>query len=157
MRWLEPLARLCAVLAGALLTLITLLTCASVLGRNLLGATLVGDFELTGVATGLAIALFLPWCQLRRGHILVDFFTARASQRTTTRLDRLGALLMAATLLLLAWRTSLGAINAWNNQSGSMLMGFPDWIVYAGMVPPFTLAALIALWQAAGRGPGDTA
>lgn len=147
MRVLAPLARLCAMLAGGLLTLITLMTCASVLGRNLLGATLAGDFELTGAATGLAIALFLPWCQLRRGHIIVDFFTNRASPRTTARLDALGALLLAVVMLLLAWRTTLGGLNAWSNHSGSMLLDFPDWVVYAGMVPPFLLSGLIALWQ----------
>ena len=51
MRFLEPLAKLCAILAGVLLTVITLMTCASLIGRNTTGASLVGDFELTGVAT----------------------------------------------------------------------------------------------------------
>lgn len=153
LRLFDPLARLSAVLAGCLLTLITLMTCASIIGRNFLGATLAGDFELTGVATGLAIALFMPWCQLRRGNILVDFFTARASQRTHARLDRAGALLLAAMMVLLAWRTGLGGINAWDNHSSSMLLGFPDWVVYGGMVPPLLLTALIALWQAAGDAP----
>jgi TRAP-type C4-dicarboxylate transport system permease small subunit len=147
LRVLDVLARACAVLAGCLLTLITLMTCASVLGRNFLGATLAGDFELTGVATGLAVALFMPWCQLRRGNILVDFFTAKASARTITRLDRLGALLLAAFMALLAWRTALGGANAWDNQSSSMLLGFPDWVVYTGMVPPLLLTAVIALYQ----------
>ena len=64
---LGRLAGLCAILAGVLLTGITLMTCLSVLGRNTTGDTLVGDFELTGVAAGAAIALFLPWCQYRRG------------------------------------------------------------------------------------------
>jgi TRAP-type C4-dicarboxylate transport system permease small subunit len=149
----EILARLCALLAGSLLTLITLMTCASIVGRNFLQATLAGDFELTGAATGLAIALFMPWCQLRRGNLLVEFFTARASRRTQARLDQVGALLLAAMLLLLAWRTGLGGLNAWNNHSSSMLLGFPDWVVYWGMVLPLLLTALIALWQAAGDAP----
>ncbi len=68
-----------------LLTFITLMTCVSLIGRNTTGATLVGDFELTGVAAGAAIALFLPWCQLRRGNIIVDFFTAKASDRDQRR------------------------------------------------------------------------
>ena len=149
----EKLARLCAVLAGLLLTGITLITCASVLGRNLMDATLAGDFELTGIATGLAIALFMPWCQLRQGHIIVDFFTANSSQRTTHLLDRAGCLLMALVMALLAWRTGLGGVNAWGNQTGSMLLGFPDWLVYAGMVPPLALTALISIWQAIGMLP----
>ncbi|MCA3239005.1 MAG: TRAP transporter small permease [Curvibacter sp.] len=146
---LKTLAAFCAILAGALLTLITLMTCLSVLGRNTTGITLVGDFELTGVAAGAAIALFLPWCQIRRGNIIVDFFTSRASARTNAWLDRLGAGLLALVMALLAWRTVLGGLSAWRTQSASMMLGFPEWIVYCFMVPPLCLTAVIALWQAA--------
>jgi len=71
---LKLLAKFCAILAGVLLTVITLITCVSVIGRNTTGSTLVGDFELTAVAAGAAIALFLPWCQIKRGNIIVDFY-----------------------------------------------------------------------------------
>ncbi len=148
MKWLDFLAQCCAVLAGLLLTLITLLTCVSVVGRNTTGWTLVGDFELTGAAAGAAIALFLPWCQARRGNIIVDFFTGGASEATRARLDRLGALAVALVMGLLAWRTGLGGLSAWKSQSGSMMLGFPEWITYAAMVPALGLTALIALVQA---------
>lgn len=147
MRVLEQLAKFCAILAGVMLTGITLMTCASLIGRNTTGATLVGDFELTGVAAGAAIALFLPWCQVRRGNIIVDFFTNRASERTQAGLDRFGALLLGAAMGLLAWRTAIGGINAWQSQSGTMMLGFPEWIVYTAMVPPLVLTAVIGLWQ----------
>lgn len=149
LRVLEQLAKFCAILAGLMLTAITLMTCVSLIGRNTIGVTLVGDFELTGVAAGAAIALFLPWCQLRRGNIIVDFFTTRASARTQAGLDRFGALLLAASVGLLAWRSTIGGLNAWQTQSGTMMLGFPEWIVYTAMVPPLVLTAVIALWQAA--------
>ena len=144
---LGRLAGFCALLAGVLLTVITLMTCVSVIGRNTTGDTLVGDFELTGVAAGAAIALFLPWCQFRRGNIIVDFFTARASAHTTAVLDRFGALVLSLCLSLLAWRTLQGGLSAWNTQSATMMLGFPEWIAYAFMVPPLMLTALIGLWQ----------
>ena len=150
---LEKLARLCAVLAGVLLTVITLMTCVSLIGRNTTGWTIVGDFELSGSAAGAAIALFLPWCQVRRSNLMVDFFTARASAATRAGLDRFGALLLALVMALMTWRTGIGGINAWNSQAGSMMLGFPEWIVYACMVPPLMLTALIA-WLQALRGPG---
>ncbi|MGH6625946.1 MAG: TRAP transporter small permease [Burkholderiaceae bacterium] len=154
MKLLDLLAKLCAILAGVMLTGITLMTCLSLLGRNTVGITLVGDFELTGVAAGAAVALFLPWCQLRRGNIIVDFFTARASERTNVLLDRFGALLLGAVMVLLAWRTALGGLNAYTTHSGTMMLGFPEWIVYAAMVPPLALTAVIGLWQAIqGFGP----
>ncbi len=145
---LELLAKFCSILSGALLTFITLMTCYSLIGRNTTGQTIVGDFELTGVATGAAIALFMPLCQLKKANIIVDFFTAKASEATIVQLDRLGALFMAFTFALLAWRTYLGGMNAWVSQSGSMMLGFPEWIVYAAMTPPLALSAAIALAQA---------
>ena len=148
MRVLEFLAKLCAVAAGVLLTVITLMTCASVIGRNTTGWTIVGDFELSGSAAGAAIALFLPWCQARRGNIIVDFFTAKAGAATREWLDRVGAFLLGAVMALLAWRTSIGGLSAWNSQSSSMMLGFPEWVVYCGMVPPLALCALIGFMQA---------
>ena len=148
MKVLEFLAKLCAVAAGVLLTVITLMTCASVIGRNTTGWTIVGDFELSGSAAGAAIALFMPWCQARRGNIIVDFFTAKASGATRERLDRLGAFMVGAVMALMAWRTTLGGLSAWSSQSGSMMLGFPEWVVYCGMVPPLALTAVIGFMQA---------
>jgi TRAP-type C4-dicarboxylate transport system permease small subunit len=146
-RLLEPLAKLSAILAGLLLTAITLMTCGSLIGRNLLGRTIVGDFELVAAAAGAAIALFLPICQLRRANIIVDFITHGASNVTRERLDRLGALLYAAVLALLTWRTTLGGLNAWKTGSGTMMIGFPERVIYCAMVPPLLLSTLIGLRQ----------
>jgi TRAP-type C4-dicarboxylate transport system permease small subunit len=148
MQILEKLAKLCAILAGLLLTVITLMTCVSVIGRNTTGWTIQGDVELTGFVAGAAIALFLPWCQFKRGNIIVDFFTAKTSPQTQERLDRLGALLLAVAVGFLAWRTTLGGLSAWTSNSSSMMRGLPEWMVYVGMVPPLFLTALIALAQA---------
>ena len=148
MRTLEWLARVCAIVAGVLITAVTLLTCASLIGRNTVGITLAGDFELTGVVAGAAVALYLPWCQVRRGNIIVDFFTTRASDQTNAALDRLGALLFGLALGLMAWRTTVGGISAYTTQSATMMLGLPEWIVYVFMVPPLALSALIGLAQA---------
>ena len=146
---LVALAKGCAILAGVLLTFITLMTCVSLIGRNTVGITLAGDFELTGVVAGAAIALFLPWCQVKRGNIIVDFFTSGASAKTNANLDRLGALLLAAGMGLMAWRSVLGGLNAYTTHSGTMMLGFPEWVVYLCIVPPLALTALIGVWQAA--------
>jgi TRAP-type C4-dicarboxylate transport system permease small subunit len=148
LKLLDPLARLCAILAGVLLTFITLMTCGSLIGRNTTGTTIVGDFELTAFASAAAIALFMPWCQARSGNIIVDFFTAKASARTNAALDRIGCFVLALVFALLAWRVSLGGLSAWNANAESQIRGFPEWVVHATMVPPLALTSLIALWQA---------
>lgn len=148
MNILSLLARTCAILAGLLMTAITLVTCASLIGRNTIGATLLGDYELTAVTAGAAVALFLPWCQLRRGNIIVDFFTAKMSNSVNAGLDRFGALVLALVMLLLGWRTVIGGLNAYESQTTTMMLGFPEWVVYAAMVPPLFLTGLIGLTQA---------
>ena len=147
MKLLSLLARACAVLAGVILTVITLITCISLIGRNTIGTTLVGDYELTAAAAGAAVALFLPLCQLRRENIIVDFFTARLTAVANSRLDRVGSALLGAVLLVLAWRTTVGGISAFRTNSSTMMLGFPEWIVYAFMVPPMVLTGVIALTQ----------
>lgn len=148
MKIIANLAKLCAILAGLLLTVVTLMTCASLLGRNTVGVTVAGDFELTGVAAGAATALFMPFCQLVRGNIIVDFFSARFGDKTNAALDRFGALSLALVFALLAWRTSLGGLNSWRTHSETQIIGFPEWVAYASMVPPFVLCTVIGLYQA---------
>jgi TRAP-type C4-dicarboxylate transport system permease small subunit len=147
MKILEQLAKFCAIAAGVLLTLITLSTCLNIIGRETIGRTAPGDFELVGVAAGAAIALFMPWCQFTKNNIIVDFFTAKCTDTTNAKLDRFGSLLMALLFTVLAWRTSLGGFSSWNTHTTTMMMGFPEWIVYALMVPPFILTAVIAFAQ----------
>jgi TRAP-type C4-dicarboxylate transport system permease small subunit len=148
LRLLTSLANLCAVLAGALITLITLITCGNLILRNTTGDSMAGAFEITAMSTGAAIALFMPLSQVRQGHIIVDFFTNSLSDATNGKLDKLGAFVLALVFGLLAWRTTLGGLSAYNSGSQTMLMSLPEWIVYAAMVPPFALTAVIGLRQA---------
>ena len=148
MRLLTSLANLCAILAGALITLITLITCGNLILRNTTGDSMAGAFEITAMSTGAAIALFMPLSQIRQGHIIVDFFTTGLSDATNSKLDKIGAFVLALVFGLLAWRTTLGGLSAYTAGSQTMLMGLPEWIVYAAMVPPFALTSLIGLRQA---------
>ena len=145
---LDRLARACALLAGALIAFMVVLTCGSIIGRETVGRTITGDFELVGLATGAAVGLFMPLCQLHRGNIVVDFFTARAPQRVNRGLDRFGALLLAVCCGLLAWRAGLGGLSSWRSGSTTMLLAVPEWWAYAPMVPGFGLTAVIGLKQA---------
>ena len=153
---LERLARLCSILGGLLMIALMLMTCYSLIGRNLLDTALVGDFELTGIGSGMAIALFMPLCQFKHDNIIVDFFTANRSARFNHRLDRVGDWVMATIFALLAWRCALGALNARESMGASMLLGFPDWIVFTTMSVPFALTAVIATLQALSRFQEET-
>jgi TRAP-type C4-dicarboxylate transport system permease small subunit len=147
MKTLGTLAKLCAIVAGLLMVFITLMTVTSVIGRDFFGKAITGDFELSGAACGAAVGLFMPWCQYKRGNIIVDFFTAKTSETTQSKLDRAGAFVLAIVMAVLTWRTTLGGISAFNSNSGTMMLGFPEWIVYAAIVPGLGLTAVIAFAQ----------
>jgi TRAP-type C4-dicarboxylate transport system permease small subunit len=147
-RLLDVLARTFAFLGGAVLVGITLMSVTSITGRALLGKPVPGDFELVQLGSAVAIAAFLPYCQLRRGNIIVDFFTTRASARAQAVLDALGALLFSAVMALLAWRTTLGFMTVKASHEVTMIVGFPVWIGYAAIVPSLVLATLVGLQTA---------
>jgi TRAP-type C4-dicarboxylate transport system permease small subunit len=147
-RLLDVLARTFAFLGGAVLVGITLMSVTSITGRALLGKPVPGDFELVQLGSAVAIAAFLPYCQLRRGNIIVDFFTTRASARAQAVLDALGALLFSAVMALLAWRTTLGFMTVKASHEVTMIVGVPVWIGYAAIVPSLVLATLVGLQTA---------
>jgi TRAP-type C4-dicarboxylate transport system permease small subunit len=70
------------------------------------------------------------------------------SDATNDKLDRMGALVLALVFVLLSWRTGLGGLSAYTANSQTMMMGIPEWYVYAAMTPPFAVSALIGLNQA---------
>jgi uncharacterized membrane protein YhdT len=58
---------------------------------------------------------------------------------------------MLVIFFLLAWRCGLAAVNAKETEGASMLLGFPDWIVFTSMCVPFALTAFIAAMQTLSR------
>ncbi len=148
-RVLEFAARACAIFAGLMMVAIAGMTCYSVFSRTVLGAAMVGDFELVQVGMAFAVASFMPICQLRRGNIIVDFFTQKAAPARRDAMDRGGALVVAAMMGLLAWRTALGALESHASQKVTMMMQVAEWPAFYAMVPPMALTAVIALLQAA--------
>jgi len=143
-RALESACKALALAGGAIFAALTLMSAASIIGR-LGGRPIQGDFELVQIGCAVAISFCLPYCQWRRGHIIVDFFTVRASPRTRGALDAFGALLLALTMALVAWRTGAGALAIKASGETSMIMGIPVWYAYALMTPAFALTAAAGL------------
>jgi TRAP-type C4-dicarboxylate transport system permease small subunit len=144
-RALDVLARAFAFAGGVVLVAMTGMSVVSIAGRTVLSRPLAGDFELVQVGCAVAVAAFLPYCQLRRGNIIVDFFTVRAGPRVQASLDALGALLLAAVMALLAWRTAAGMLTVKAAGEITMIVGFPVWLGYAAIVPSLALTALVGL------------
>ncbi|MET0517787.1 MAG: TRAP transporter small permease [Burkholderiaceae bacterium] len=144
---LRRLALLCALAGCAAACVVALLTVASIAGRALWARPIPGDVELTQFGIALCIALCLPWCQLQRANIIVDFFTQKAGPRSLRLLDGIGSLLLAAMVGLLAWRSAAGALAVDEAGETTMILGLPMWISYAALSPGLALTALIGLLQ----------
>ncbi len=146
--WLRRIATLFAA-AGALVAIaVGAMTVISIAGRALWSRPIQGDVEITQFGIALCISLCLPWAQWQRANIIVDFFTQHWPLRAQRRLDSVGALMLAAMCLLLAWRSGAGAAGVLEAGEASMILDLPMWWVYASLSPGLALTALVALWQA---------
>jgi TRAP-type C4-dicarboxylate transport system permease small subunit len=153
-RFLSWLAWWFAVLGGLCGCVVAFMTVVSIAARAIVSKPISGDVELTQFGIAICISLCLPWCQLHGGNIIVDFFTQKASEATTRRLDAFGGLLLALMVALLAWRTAAGAFAVGGAGETSMILGLPMWWVYAALAPGLALAGVIALYQAVERFSG---
>lgn len=147
-RTLLVLARALSWFGGSVLIAMLGVSVVSVVGRKFFDSPVQGDFELVQLGCAVCVACFLPWCQIEKGHVIVDFFTLKLSPRARTRLDAIGALLLALCAALLAWRLALGTISVWTNQETTMILGAPIWLGYAPLVPAFALLAATGLYTA---------
>jgi len=147
-RTLLVLARALSWFGGSVLVAMLGLSVVSVVGRKFFDSPVQGDFELVQLGCAVCVACFLPWCQIEKGHVIVDFFTMKLSPRASARLDAIGALLLALCAALLAWRLALGTVSVWTNQETTMILGAPIWLGYAPLVPAFALLAATGLYAA---------
>ena len=129
-RALYKISRLLAVFGGIILFILAILTTISVFGRKFMDAPIPGDFELVAIGTGIAVFACLPYCQLMRGNILVDFFMEKAPVRVKTLADIFAGLLYLGVGFMLTWRMVFGGIDMYNVNETSMTIGFPRWTTF---------------------------
>jgi len=129
-RVIYTIARWLAVLGGIVLCAMAVLTTVSVTGRSLFNNPISGDFELVAIGTGLAVFAFLPWCQMTRGNVLVDFFMSAAPPRAQIFTDVVGGVFYLAIATLLTWRMIFGGLDMYNYNELSMTINFPRWTTF---------------------------
>jgi TRAP-type C4-dicarboxylate transport system permease small subunit len=151
--WINRLSNLFAVFSGAVLLAIGFMMVISIIGRNAFNMPIPGDYDITKQTLGVIIACFLPYCVLNGGNLNVDFFTSKASPKTQSRLDALGALCVGFIFVMLAWRTTIALPDVIESNEVAGTINLKTWWVYAGMIPPLWLGVLasfamaVQLWQ----------
>jgi len=129
-RALFAAARAFAVAGGVLLVGCALLTTLSIVTHVTFNHQIRGEFDLVSFGTSWAIYLFLPYCQLVRGNVVVDFFFSGAGPRARALLDGIGNLLYFAVAFLLIWRMGVGGVEIFNAGQSSAVLNVPYWLSF---------------------------
>ena len=142
------LSRGFALAGGLVLVAMMLMSLVSIVGRAVLAKPLPGDYELVQLGCAIAVAAFLPFCQMRGGHVLVDFFTANSRPPLRAALDTLGALLLAIAAAVFTWRITAGALSFKEANDQTTILEIPTWWALALMVPSFALFSAAGFYTA---------
>ncbi len=150
---LTAIARVAAMGGGALLMVAMLVTVFSV-SRGLFGRPLLGDSEVVEMCMGVAVALCLPWAEMRGAHVIVDIFTNPLPRALLRWLE---TAMHAATALVagvLTARMIQGAYDQWDRERDTMFLQLPYWWGYTGAALALLLWTIAALFVMAERAAG---
>ncbi len=145
-RGLTRVSRLFVIIGGIALTTAGFLTVASVVGRYFFNAPIPGDFELVEMACALAVFSFLPYCQLQKGNVLVDFFTYKLSPRKRGMLDSLSALIYTAIAVLLTWRLGVGGLDLLRTNEQTIVLEIPRAYNFIFIMPCMVLLVAVSAY-----------
>ncbi|WP_082145516.1 TRAP transporter small permease [Microvirga massiliensis] len=149
-RSIEALVRLLALAGGLLVVGLGLLVTTSVLMRWILDEGINGEFELVQMGLAIAVFAFLPLCQAKRGNVMVDTFTTRLPRGAQIALDMVWDIVFAGFAAFIAWRLTLGAMEAHVNATTSMVLGLPIYYAIwlcAGMAAFLAVVCLATAWS----------
>jgi TRAP-type C4-dicarboxylate transport system permease small subunit len=144
-RVLYDVSRWLALFGGLLSCVMALIVTISVIGRYFFNAPIPGDYDIVGILCGCAIFSFLPYCQMVRGNIVVDFFTTGASDRVKSSLDAVGAALYLVAIVLFTWRLFYGGMELYEYSEVIAAFNFYRWTTIPyDILCNFVLIAVIA-------------
>jgi len=143
-RALTAVSEAFALLGGLIVCVAIIVTVVAVVAARL-GSPVLGHNEIVELLVGVAIAFFLPWCQIRGANVVVDFFTARFPQKAKAALDAVMAVAFAVVVAVLAWRLMVGGIDAYNRGRTSMFLLLPQWWGYLPAAVAMVLWSLVCL------------
>ena len=164
-------AQAMAILGGTVLCILILITCVSIVGRELnsflhsdavqamapalanwlvdLGiGPVTGDFELIENGMPFAIFAFLPLCQIESGHATVDVFTSRFPPRLLMWMRAITELVFAIVLVIFALKLFQGMQSKIRYGETTYLIQFPVWWAFAAAFAASTGVAIIGSYMA---------
>lgn len=111
-RSIDALAKGLAYLGGAILAFLSVMTVVSIIGRALNGVgplgPVPGDYEMVANGCAIAVFFFLPYCQLKRGHVTVDILVNLFPPRVQAVFGLIGDMVITAASILILRQLWLG-------------------------------------------------
>lgn len=156
MNSLKNLADVFALAGGILLLLIVLVTTTNATafildqGARLFDANvpaLPGYEDFVSLAISCAALMLFPLCQVKRGHVAVDLFTARFPARLNYLIDGLWLAFMAAVIFFLAWWMVIGLLQQMEDDAVKGVLGWAIWPFYIPGIASLLLWGAIAAFQ----------
>ncbi len=144
----EQLCGAFAMTGGLVLCVIALVTVFSVLGRKFFGGAIAGDFEVVEIGCAMAVSLFLPYCQLNKGNVIVDFFTLKAPPVMRRWLDAVGCILLTLVAMLMTWRLGAGGLSLYSSNDQTMVLQVGTWWAFVIVVPSMALLSAVGVLTA---------
>lgn len=135
-RLAEWIAAALALLGGAVLLGIVILTCLSILGRAAIPlgigvGPIRGIYDMTEIGMATAVFAFLPWAQLKEAHARVDLFQSAIPDGANLFLDLIFNIAMACVAALIAWRLYLGMLDKFSFGETTLIAQIPVWQGFA--------------------------
>lgn len=139
-----------AMFGGIVIGAMSVVILANILGRAFLNASITGNIELVELGTCTAVFAFLPYCQLMRDNVIVDFIMSKTPNRAKTVCDAIGSLMYLAVGTILTWRLVLGGVDMYKYNETTSTLAFPRWMSfpYATVCMALLIAVIVyTLWR----------
>ena len=141
-----------AIMGTLIITGLAVMLVITIVARKMLGWQVTGDHELVRMFGAVAVSMMLPWCHIVGGNVVVDLLTTGVPKPIRDLMDRIGSLLLAAVMMLLAWRTGVLVQGSLASGSFSPMLAWPVWIFQFAMLPGLIMTGLSALYVALAPG-----
>jgi len=168
---LKKVAKTMAIIGAVVLSFLIIMTCVSVVGRELnafLNSTfmetnapalakvlldlgigpVLGDFELLENMMPFSIFAFLPLAQVYSSHATVDVFTSRFPKPVLAWMRVFTEIIFALVLVLFAFKLYEGMQAKMRYGETTYLIQFPVWWAYAAAFCASVVAAIVGVSMA---------
>jgi len=128
----KGISQILNVIGGISLTFLMLLTIVDVILRAF-QRPVVGTYELVGFSGAVVIGFSIPFTSWMRGHIYVDFFILRFSERVRNVFNVVTRCLVIGLFLMIGWNLIKYGMDLYKSGEVSLTLQMPFYPIVCGV------------------------